>query len=81
MHAEWVPAWGCAESGIEYVHDAEVAQMLVRRDGGLAVLLPALSLDTVFAAARAGAVLPRKTTSFAPKPRIGLLMRRLAMAG
>jgi uncharacterized protein (DUF1015 family) len=51
--------------------------MRVRRDGGLGVLLPTLSLDTVFAAARAGAVLPRKATSFAPKPRIGLLMRRL----
>ena len=77
LHTEWLSSWDCAESGIEYVHDADVAQMLVRRDGGLAVLLPTLSLDTVFAAAGAGAVLPRKATSFAPKPRIGLLMRRL----
>lgn len=77
LHAEWIAAWGCAESEIEYVHDADVAQMLVRRDGGLAVLLPTLSLDTVFEAARAEAVLPRKATSFAPKPRIGVLMRRL----
>ena len=77
LHAEWVEAWGCAEAGIEYVHDADTAQMRVRRDGGLGVLLPTLSLDIVFAAARAGAVLPRKATSFAPKPRIGLLMRRL----
>jgi uncharacterized protein (DUF1015 family) len=81
LHAEWVAAWRCAESEIQYVHDADVAQMLVRRDGGLAVLLPTLTLDTVFAAARAGAVLPRKATSFAPKPRIGLLMRRLEQVG
>ncbi len=81
LHAEWIPAWGCAEPGIEYVHDADVAQMLVRRDGGLAVLLPTLSLDAVFAAARAGSVLPRKATSFAPKPRIGMLMRRLTQIG
>ena len=77
LHASWIQEWGCVEADIQYVHDADTAQMLVRRDGGLAVLLPTPSLETVFSAARGGAVLPRKATSFAPKPRIGLLMRRL----
>lgn len=77
LHTEWVPAWGCAERDIQYVHDLSTAALLARRDGGLAVLLPSLSLDTVFAAARAGVVLPRKATSFRPKPRIGMLMRLL----
>lgn len=77
LHTEWLPSWGCAERDIQYVHDLSTAAMLARRDGGLAVLLPSLSLDTVFAAARAGVVLPRKATSFGPKPRIGMLMRLL----
>lgn len=77
LHTQWVISWGCAERDIQYVHDLSTATMLARRDGGLAVLLPSLSLDTVFAAARAGVVLPRKATSFGPKPRIGLLMRLL----
>jgi len=80
LHSQWVPSWGCSEGDIEYVHDLDTAQRLARRDGGIAVLLPALSLDAVFAAARTGAVLPRKATSFGPKPRIGLLMRLLPKA-
>ena len=77
LHDHWIELWGCAEQEIQYVHDSPVATMLARRDGGLAVLLPTLSLSTVFAAARGGAVLPRKATSFGPKPRIGVLMQML----
>jgi uncharacterized protein (DUF1015 family) len=34
-------------------------------------------LDQVMAAARRGAMMPRKSTSFAPKPRMGVVLRDL----
>ncbi len=77
LHTEWVPRWGVDERDIEYVHDLSAARRLAARAGGVAVLLPPPSLPAVFAAADAGITLPRKATSFGPKPRIGLLMRLL----
>lgn len=59
-----------------HVHDAGEAEAVVRAPGnGTAVLLPAVSEDTVWELATAGVMLPRKSTSFGPKPVAGLALR------
>lgn len=59
---------------LEYHRDADVA---VRRAGtaGAAFLLPAVSLEAIWAAAEAGFCLPSKSTCFEPKMPSGLLFR------
>jgi len=49
----------------------------VRRHGGLAVLMRPPRLRDVLSASAEGIRMPRKSTSFGPKPRNGLVMRRL----
>jgi uncharacterized protein (DUF1015 family) len=49
-------------------------------DSGSALLLPAISEDTVWELAGAGVRLPRKSTSFGPKPAAGLAMRVLGLS-
>ena len=75
LHASWLRHWGAGEADIDYVRDAARAVDYARRSNSLAILLPAPPLDVVFAAARAGTLLPAKTTSFGPKPRIGMVLR------
>ncbi len=57
-------------------HRADAAVRLARQGEGVAVLLPALTLDQVWDAVGAGRVLPAKATSFEPKPPLGVLLRR-----
>ncbi|TQM75266.1 DUF1015 domain-containing protein [Thermopolyspora flexuosa] len=58
------------------VHD-DHAEAVRRADatGGTAVLLRPLSVDDVLAVAAQGELVPRKSTSFGPKPRTGLVLR------
>jgi Uncharacterized conserved protein len=58
-------------------HDPLAAVALARRHGGTAVLLKPPSADDIFAIAARGERVPRKSTSFGPKPRTGLVMRTL----
>lgn len=67
--------WNASEGAVTYHHDIPGA--LRAASGGIAVLLPALGLSTVMERAAAGELLPRKSTSFGPKPRTGLLMRTI----
>lgn len=60
-----------------YHHEADSALAEARRRGRSAILLPAPSLDEVLAVVRQGRLLPEKATSFQPKPRPGVLTRRL----
>jgi uncharacterized protein (DUF1015 family) len=69
--------WQVAERDITYVHDRLAAVRDARAAGGVAALLAPVGLDQVFAVARRGELMPRKTTSFGPKPRSGLVMRSL----
>jgi uncharacterized protein (DUF1015 family) len=69
--------WGVAERDITYMHDRPAAVRDARALGGVAALLAPVGLDQVFAVARRGELMPRKTTSFGPKPRSGLVMRSL----
>ncbi|WP_338675311.1 DUF1015 domain-containing protein [Streptomyces sp. SCSIO 30461] len=63
---------------VVHMHDADRALAAVTSQGtGTAVLLPAPTEDGVRGLAEQGVLLPRKSTSFGPKPAAGLVMRVL----
>jgi uncharacterized protein (DUF1015 family) len=64
-------------SEIGYLHDAAAAVEQAERLGGSAVLMRAVAEDTVRHLARRGVTMPRKSTSFGPKPATGLVLRAL----
>jgi uncharacterized protein (DUF1015 family) len=73
--------WGIrdAEGTVQVHHDAALALRAVARpSGGVAVICPPLSATDVREVAAHGERVPRKSTSFAPKPRTGLVMRSFA---
>ncbi len=60
------------------VHDDPSAAIdRARRSGGTAVVLNPLKVEDVLAVAGEGERVPRKSTSFGPKPRTGLVLRLL----
>ena len=59
-------------------HDAEAAVRAARAAGGTAVLCSPMTPAEVYAVAARGEKVPRKSTSFAPKPRTGLVLRSFA---
>ncbi|MGA5101518.1 DUF1015 family protein [Streptomyces lavendulocolor] len=63
--------------GITYIHDAEAAVAQAARRGGTAVLMHPVREDVVRDLARQGVTMPRKSTSFGPKPATGLVLRSL----
>ncbi|MFC4061934.1 DUF1015 family protein [Planomonospora corallina] len=72
--------WGMRddEHSVRIVHHDPAAAVRLARDcGGTAVLLNPLSVDDVLAVAAQGDRVPRKSTSFGPKPRTGLVLRLL----
>ncbi|NYI03356.1 DUF1015 family protein [Allostreptomyces psammosilenae] len=71
--------WGVpdAPGRVHYVHQAGDALRRARRDGGTAVLLAPVREDLVRSLAAQGVTMPRKSTSFGPKPAVGLVMRAL----
>ncbi len=81
LHQCLLPAWGAQEDRLGYHHAVEQAVRAAKLEGGVAVLLHPPRLDQVMALARAGKVLPRKSTSFGPKPRTGFVMRRFVDEG
>jgi len=73
--------WGIPddEASVQVVHhDAARAVALAARSGGTAVLCNPLAAADVYAVATEGDRLPRKSTSFAPKPVTGMVLRSLA---
>ncbi|MFJ2032474.1 DUF1015 family protein [Streptosporangium sp. NPDC087985] len=73
--------WGMNddEQSVRIVHhDPERAVRLARESGGTAVLLNPLTVDDVLAVAAQRERVPRKSTSFGPKPRTGLVLRTFA---
>ncbi|AXG77140.1 DUF1015 domain-containing protein [Streptomyces paludis] len=62
---------------IAYIHDAEAAVAQAERRGGTAVLLHPVREEVVRDLARQGVTMPRKSTSFGPKPATGLVLRDL----
>lgn len=63
---------------VRFVHSADEAVRAARATDGTAVLLNPPTEADVHAVAAAGDRMPRKSTSFGPKPRNGLVLRLLA---
>ncbi|MEU0372927.1 DUF1015 domain-containing protein [Streptomyces sp. NPDC006283] len=68
-----------APEHITYIHDAEAAATQAERVGGTAVLMHPVQEEIVRKLAIAGVTMPRKSTSFGPKPATGLVLRSLTM--
>ncbi|MFJ6796396.1 DUF1015 domain-containing protein [Streptomyces sp. NPDC091268] len=62
---------------ITYIHDTEATVEMAERNGGTAVLMHPVREEVVRALARQGVTMPRKSTSFGPKPATGLVLRSL----
>ncbi|CCK31123.1 hypothetical protein BN159_6744 [Streptomyces davaonensis JCM 4913] len=62
---------------IAYIHDAAATVRKAERDGGTAVLMHPVREEVVRDLARQGVTMPRKSTSFGPKPASGLVLRAL----
>ncbi|MEO5875077.1 MAG: DUF1015 domain-containing protein [Streptosporangiaceae bacterium] len=70
------------EHTVQVVHDDPAhAVSRARRTDGTAVILNPLTVPEVMALAAEGERVPRKSTSFGPKPRTGLVMRLLDPSG
>lgn len=74
MQAELVPRLNC--SGVRHHHDVSSA-LAQAGPAATAVLLPAMDHQAIRATLRASGVLPEKSTSFQPKPSLGVIMRRV----
>jgi uncharacterized protein (DUF1015 family) len=73
--------WGISddEQRVRFVHnDAAEAIRAADETGGTAVILPSMSTWDVYSVAARGERVPRKSTSFGPKPRTGLVIRTFA---
>ncbi|MBR8742746.1 DUF1015 domain-containing protein [Nocardiopsis sp. MG754419] len=78
LHEVLMPLWEHPEERVRMVHDdAAEAVTAARAEQGTAVIVPPLHVDQVYAVADRGELTPRKSTSFGPKPRTGLVMRVL----
>jgi uncharacterized protein (DUF1015 family) len=64
---------------IAYIHDTAAAVTQAARRGGTAVLMHPVREDVVRDLARQGVTMPRKSTSFGPKPATGLVLRSLTL--
>jgi uncharacterized protein (DUF1015 family) len=71
--------WDVGWDAVRIVHnDAAEAVALADETGGTAVILPPVPTRDVYAIAAQGERVPRKSTSFGPKPRTGLVIRTFA---
>ncbi|WP_240139826.1 DUF1015 family protein [Streptomyces sp. MUM 178J] len=68
-----------APEHISYIHATEAAVEQAERRGGTAVLMHPVREDVVRDLAREGVTMPRKSTSFGPKPATGLVLRSLEL--
>lgn len=80
LHATLLDAlWNVPDTPdqITYIHDAASTVAMAERHGGTAVLLHPVREEVVRDLARQGVTMPRKSTSFGPKPATGLVLRGL----
>ena len=76
LHEVLLPLWGISEEAVRMVHDDPAEAIAAAHHGeGIAVIVPALDTRVVYEIAEQGELIPRKSTSFGPKPRTGLVMR------
>ncbi|MGW5275971.1 DUF1015 family protein [Streptomyces sp. NPDC004044] len=64
---------------IGYIHDTEAAVDQAERHNATAVLMHPVREEVVRDLARQGVTMPRKSTSFGPKPASGLVLRSLTL--
>ncbi|BCL31615.1 DUF1015 family protein [Streptomyces aurantiacus] len=64
---------------IAYIHDTAATVAKAERDGGTAVLMHPVREEVVRDLASQGVTMPRKSTSFGPKPASGLVLRALGL--
>ena len=78
-HALAAGVWSVPDTAehIRYDHDPRSAVTEAYRHSGIAVLLRPVPESTVLELAAAGCMMPRKSTSFSPKPATGLVLRLL----
>jgi uncharacterized protein (DUF1015 family) len=78
-HALAGAVWSVPDTAehIRYDHDPRSAVTEAYRHSGIAVLLRPVAESTVLELAAAGCMMPRKSTSFSPKPATGLVLRLL----
>ncbi|WP_330295686.1 DUF1015 domain-containing protein [Streptomyces sp. NBC_00503] len=71
--------WGIPDTPeqIVYIHDTAATVDMAERNGGTAVLMHPVREAVVRDLARQGVTMPRKSTSFGPKPATGLVLRSL----
>jgi uncharacterized protein (DUF1015 family) len=77
LHDVLLPAWGVAEEQVGYHHSLDQALHTTARQPGIVVAVHPPTVPEVMATAARGVRMPRKSTSFAPKPRMGVVMRDL----
>ncbi len=81
LHATLLPhIWHIPEndpSRIAYIHDTAATVAKAEHDGGTAVLMHPVREEVVRDLARQGVTMPRKSTSFGPKPASGLVLRTM----
>jgi uncharacterized protein (DUF1015 family) len=77
LHEALLPAWAVAEEQIGYHHSLDQALHTTARQPGVVIAVRPPSLAEVMASAAQGIRMPRKSTSFGPKPRMGVVMRDL----
>ncbi len=75
LHATLLPAWSVTEDRLGYHHTVSQTMHSAAQEDGIAVLLHPTTLSQVLSVARSGTMMPRKSTSFGPKPRNGIVMR------
>ncbi len=78
LHHALIPRWRVPEAAVSYHHDLGAAVRAAHRDRGIAVLLAPVAVEQVLSLAAEGVRMPRKSTSFGPKPRTGLVLRTFA---
>jgi uncharacterized protein (DUF1015 family) len=77
LHRALIPGLPRGPARLRYAHTMDSALTAQRRSGGVVVLMPAPSVESVITVARAGRLFPEKATSFQPKPSAGVLIRSL----
>lgn len=77
LHETLLAAWHIADEQVGYHHHLEQAIGTTARQPGVVVAVHPPSIGQVMATAARGVRMPRKSTSFAPKPRMGVVMRDL----
>ncbi|HET6626510.1 MAG TPA: DUF1015 domain-containing protein [Nocardioidaceae bacterium] len=77
LHEELFEAWHVAEEQVGYHHSLDQALQTTARQPGIVVAVHPPNVRQVMETAARGVRMPRKSTSFSPKPSMGVVMRDL----